>query len=310
MESKRDRKRQQIGQRLAKLEQTFAHDKEQYYNGLLHELQAVLATLQQGTNAELSGQRHILEIERDYELTRLRLWEEYQVKQVEQDYRDERERAKEQHDRMIKLIKEKLYDKLQNQIKQLKEDKLLLNLVNANSWGGSDYGLAALLAAVALQLSQGGRLLRKREMRFTTGEADDLSDGGATLAAGAGSGHGSAAGGANGYILALKRRRHFPTRYLLNDELLTGFHSATTPGLQVFGPLATATDTNLSDKDYDALNTMIMHNDDILSLLAAQMKPLSLKPNTRGNKQFPGVQGLKPEELNEDLALLRGAIKN
>lgn len=301
MESKRDRKRQQIGQRLIKLEETFAVEKEQYYTQLLHELQAVLATLQQGTNEELLRQRNLLEIERDYELTRLRLWEEYQVKQVELDYHEELDQAKDHHDHMIKLIKEKLYDKLQNQIKQLKEDKLLLNLVNANSWGG-DQGLAALLAAVATQLGHRGRLLRKREMRFTTGEADDLSDG-PILA----NGHALPAG--NGYISALKRRRHYPTRYSLADELSTGVHSSL--GIApLFNGGGATTDLNLSDKDYDALNVMIMQNGDLLTLnLALLTRPLNPKPNTRGNKQFPGVQGLKADELNEDLKLLRVATR-
>ena len=303
MELKRDRKRHQIGQRLVKLEHTFAQEKELFYNQLLHELQAVLATLQQGTNDDLGRQRNRLEIERDYELTRLRLWEEYQVKQVEQEYQEELERAKDHHDKMIKLIKEKLYDKLQNQIKQLKEDKLLLNLVNANLWGG-DQGLAALLAAVVLLLSHLGRLLRKREMRFTTGEADDLSDGPSALA----NGHVLLAG--NGYISASKRRRHYPTRYSLNDELLAGFQLSTAPAHHILATSGSVTDLNLSDKDYDALNVMIMTSDDMVGLNLTLTRPLNGKPNTRGNKQFPGVQGLKPEELNEDLSLLRSAVNN
>lgn len=69
-----------------------------------------------------------LEEARDYELTKLRLWEEYQVKSIEMEYHQALQKAKENHDKMIKLIKEKLYDKLQKQIKTLKEDKYLLNL--------------------------------------------------------------------------------------------------------------------------------------------------------------------------------------
>lgn len=104
-----------------------------FYRNLLHELQNKLATLQQGTNEDFMTKKIGLEEVRDYELTKLRLWEEYQVKRIESEYREDLDRAKEQHDKMIKLIKEKLYDKLQQQIKHLKEDKFLVNLVNGRS---------------------------------------------------------------------------------------------------------------------------------------------------------------------------------
>jgi len=70
-------------------------------------------------------------------------------------------------------------------------------------------------------------------------------------------------------------------------------------------------ESNLSDKDYDALNTLIMGNEDggVSLVLLDNAQANSNKPNTRGlNKQFTGLQGLKPEELNDDLTLLRNAI--
>lgn len=68
--------------------------------------------LQQGTNEELVAKKIRLEEERDYELTKLRLWEEYRVKRIESEYNEDLSKAKDNHDKMIKLIKEKLYDKL------------------------------------------------------------------------------------------------------------------------------------------------------------------------------------------------------
>lgn len=293
----------------------------------MHELQTTLATLQQGTNNEYIAKKQGLEEERDYELTKLRLWEEYQVKRIETEYNEDVTRAKENHDRMIKLIKEKLYDKLQKQIKQLKEDKLLLNLVNANSWTNAkeDSATVALNAAAASSIAMNDRRsLRKREIssRFTTGEADDLSDGGigGSTTAGNTSLHG------NGYISASKRRRHYATRYSSNDEMSSGLtstatgaasgaagntsaggHSHTRNG---HNGISSGNDSNLSDKDYDALNSLIMENDTGgPSLVLLDKANTSNKPNTRGsNKQFVGVQGLKPEELNEDLTLLKNAI--
>ncbi|ODV81237.1 uncharacterized protein CANTADRAFT_5194 [Suhomyces tanzawaensis NRRL Y-17324] len=309
--SKRDKKRQQIGSRLAKIELTFSAERDNYYRELLHELQSALATLQQGTNEEFLGKRAELEEQRDYELTKLRLWEEYQVKRIETEYNEDIDKAKDNHNKMIKLIKEKLYDKLLKQIKQLKEDKLLLNLVNANSWNNSkeDSATVALNAAAAassLNIND-RRSLRKREMssRFTTGEADDLSDGGI----GAGSTTaGNASSIPNGYILASKRRRHYATRYSSADEMSSGITSNTGHNSRVVaaGP-SSGNDSNLSDKDYDALNTLIMDNDDAGPSLVLLDK--AGKPNTRGShKQFVGPNGLKPEELNEDLAMLKMAI--
>ena len=75
--------------------------------------------------------------------------------------------------------------------------------------------------------------------------------------------------------------------------------------------MGSGNESNLSDKDYDALNTLIMGNEDggVSLVLLDNAQANSNKPNTRGlNKQFTGLQGLKPEELNDDLTLLRNAI--
>ncbi|KAK6456400.1 Sds3-like protein [Scheffersomyces xylosifermentans] len=325
--SKRDKKRQQVGARLGKLELMFRSDRDSFYRNSLHELQTKLAMLQQGTNDEYVSSKIALEEERDYELTKLRLWEEYQVKRIETEYNEDLSKAKENHDKMIKLIKEKLYDKLQKQIKQLKEDKLLLNLVNGNSWSSSpssNSSTAAAISAAAAASSLGlndRRSLRKRELssRFTAGEADDLSDGGL----GAGSTTANASSLANGYSSVTgKRRRLYATRYSSNDEMSSGINSngggqqgpysrnGNGHGNSTASQISSGYDSNLSDKDYDALNSLIMHNDDGgASLILLDKSNASNKPNTRGShKQFVGVQGLKPEELNDDLTLLRNAI--
>lgn len=259
---------------------------------LLHNLQNTLATLQQGSNEEFMEIKQDLEVNRDFELTKLRLWEEYQVKRCEEEYKADLARAKDNHDKMIKLLKEKLYDKLQNEIKQLKEDKLLLNLVNANTWSSLSHDANTVaLNAIAGHALNDRRSLRKREFnsRFSAGENDDLSDSGTTT----------------GYVSASgKRRRHYATRYSSNDEM----SSAHNTHLRLSQAASSGNDSNLSDKDYDALNMIIMNNDNGGTSLILSEKPT--KPNTRGqSKQFVGVQGLKVEELNDDLSLLRNAIR-
>lgn len=256
-----------------------------------------MATLQQGVNEEFMEMKSELEVTRDFELTKLRLWEEYQVKRCEDEYKSDLQIAKENHDKMVKLIKEKLYDKLQNEIKQLKEDKLLLNLVNANSWGNSLDPTTVALNSIAGSTLNDRRSLRKREFsRFTSGEAEDLSDGGSGNTT---SGYFSSNG---------KRRRHYATRYSSNDETSSVQQSHNHSKLNQNG-LSSGNDSNLSDKDYDALNSIIMNNEDGgVSLILADKRQQG-KTTRNNNKQFVGVQGLKPEELNDDLNLLRGAMK-
>lgn len=298
--SKRDKRKHQISSRLHKLEYLFEAESDSYYRGLLHNLQTKLATLQQGTDADLQVEWTAFGEQRDYELLRLRLWEEYQVKMVEQEYQNDVIRANTNRDNMIRLIKEKLYDKMQRQIKQLKEEKLLLNLVNASSWSTQNAELAATTAALTAAAATIGdrRLLRKRELssKFTAGEAEYLSDGG--------SGGTSAAAG---YISASgKRRRHYATRYSSNDES-SGMTSAA-GGKTNAVAASSGNDSNLSDKDYDTLNKLIMNNDDGGASLVMLDHPEPAKVSSRAaHKQFVGPQGLKPEELNDDLELLRAA---
>lgn len=279
-------------------------DRDNFYKVSLHSLQNKLHTLQEGNNDEYIQLKTNAEINRDSELTRLRLWEEYQVKRCENEYKADLMLAKEHHDKMIKLLKEKLYDKLSNEITQLKEDKLLLNLVNANSWTSNSQDPSTIaLNAIAGSALNDRRSLRKREFhRFTTGEADDLSDGGTSTA---------------GYLSANgKRRRHYTTRYSSNDEMSSTVsgqaHPANHPHLklnQEYGGLSSGNDSNLSDKDYDALNTIIMNNDDGgMSIIIHDKSQIGTRSARGSAKHFIGVQGLKPDELNDDLTLLRNAI--
>lgn len=341
--SKKDKRKHHIAQRLGKLDDTLMEEKNDLYHGLLHGLQSNLAALQHGTNGDFIQRRNSLEASRDYELTRLRLWEEYQVKRVETEYNEDTAKARESYDTMIKLLKEKFYDKLQRQVKQLKEDKLLLNLVNATSWntanggtGRDDPHLSALAAASGGGLSGGSsgghasmdmalhdrRSLRKRDFhsRFgTTTDHDDLSDSGA--------GHSSA----NGFLRGLgasagyhssstKRRRHYATRYSSNDDMSSGMasnpaanlHSGSNNGglskLPHANGASSGNDSNLSDKDYDQLNHLIMNNEDGVILSRASAPPTNRSATRGSHKQFVGVQGLRTEELNEDLTLLRSVV--
>ena len=299
------------------MEAAFTDDKSNYYRGLLHNLQATLASIQQGTNDEYLRRKTHLEQDRDYELTRLRLWEEYQVKRVEDEYKESLETATSNYDMMVKLLKEKYYDKLQKQVKQLKEDKLLLNLVNASLWSSNPaanlysavLALSAAAAASSLSLTD-RRSRRKREYssRFMAGETDDVSDSGAGSASMLAGHMRNGNGTGSGYASALKRRRHYQTRYSSAEEHSSAHNGS---GHMAANGGGSGNDSNLSDKDYDTLNHLIMNNEEggVSQIIADKDRPTG-RPHTRGaHRQFVGVQGLKPEELSDDLTLLRNAVK-
>lgn len=324
--SKRDKKRHQILSRLVKLDQTLYSERDHFYRNLLAALQASLASLHQGSHPEYARYRHSLHLKRDFNLTQLRLWHNYQVSSARKNHASDVATAKANHARFSALIKDKLRAKLEQQIRTLKEEKLIHNLVSANSWGEASRSdinssaaaeaaeaasaLTAAAAASNLHLAPDRRSLRRREQnfRFGPGDPDDCSD----------TGHASTTNAEKRNILASllfdaasgKRRRHYATRYLLNDELSSGV----TTGLAVVGSKngnrnGNGSSDTWSDKDYDDLAQLIMepHMNGI-SLLASDQ---NTRQSNRGpGKQFTGVQGLKPEELQDDLQLLKSGIEN
>ncbi|CAM9019801.1 unnamed protein product [Wickerhamomyces anomalus] len=116
------------------MDENFKLDKDYHYRSMLQDLQRSLSTMHQGTNEVLVERMKDFEESRDYELVELRLWEEYQVQRAEKEFFEEVEKANTEHDEMVKLVKEKLYANLEKQIKQLKEDKILLDLANSHSY--------------------------------------------------------------------------------------------------------------------------------------------------------------------------------
>ncbi|CCH42036.1 Transcriptional regulatory protein [Wickerhamomyces ciferrii] len=132
--SKKDKKRATVQNKLNKIDEGFKYEKDYHYRTMLQDLQRSLSTIHQGTNEVLVERVKDFEERRDYDLVELRLWEEYQVKRTEREFTEEVEKANNEHDEMVKLVKEKLYANLEKQIKLLKEDKILLDLANSHSY--------------------------------------------------------------------------------------------------------------------------------------------------------------------------------
>lgn len=131
---KKDKKKVTITNRLLSLEENFYEQKNEYYKSSLSDLQQDLSSTHSETNDLYLEKLRDSQERRDYELTRLRLWENYQVSKVEKEAREDVEKINEEYDTFIKIIKDKLYDKLTRKIRLLKEDKVLKDLANVNHY--------------------------------------------------------------------------------------------------------------------------------------------------------------------------------
>ncbi|CAI5756045.1 unnamed protein product [Candida verbasci] len=342
--SKRDKKKLNISSKLNKLEFTFRNDRDIFYRNSLHDLQNKLATLQQGTNDDFQFKRIQLEEIRDYELVKLKLWQQYQINRIQIEHKQDLNKAKLNHEKMIKLIKEKLFDKLQRQKQDLKEEKFLLNVVNGSSWN-SNHPHSSSLSSSLPSSELDRRSLRKREYFGKLIEEGEISDGNQSQSNIHNNNNNNNNSNNNnnnnynnnnnnnnnsGYLSSGKRRRIITanSKYSSNDELsssnaLTGTGTGTgTPSIPHLHNLHknnhSGYESNLSDKDYDALNLLIMENDEggkgldfFNNSIFNNGNGSNGRVQTRGaHKQFIGPQGLKPDELNEDLLELQNAINN
>ncbi|GMF22353.1 unnamed protein product [[Candida] boidinii] len=133
--SKKDKRKQQIATKLNKLEEQFQNEKDFYYRESLVKLQYKLSTLHSGENQNFLQKCKDFEELRDSELVRLRLSEEYLVKFVTDEFKKDYENAVNEREELINLVKLKLNEKLFKKIRQLKQDKVLMDMATVNQSG-------------------------------------------------------------------------------------------------------------------------------------------------------------------------------
>ena len=96
-ESKRDKKRREISDRLTHLNADFLHQREQHFRATLQKLQAELTALHEGGNREFLDRVEMLEDERDRELVSIEAGRGYALERAEREYQDEMKRAEEEY---------------------------------------------------------------------------------------------------------------------------------------------------------------------------------------------------------------------
>lgn len=132
--SRKDKRRYNLENKVRKIQSSFLKDKDSYYKDRLTTLQTDLTTLHQGNNMLLQRKLRDLQEDRDFELVNLRLYEEYRVSRSSIEFQEDIDKAKDDHEKLVKLCKEKLYSKIESQIKKLKEEKMLMDVANIHSY--------------------------------------------------------------------------------------------------------------------------------------------------------------------------------
>lgn len=96
-ESKRDRKRRDISDRLTALNAEFLLSREQNFRSTLQKLQAELSSLHEGGNQEFLDRVELLEDARDKELIQIEAGRGYALLRAEREYQEEMRRAEEEY---------------------------------------------------------------------------------------------------------------------------------------------------------------------------------------------------------------------
>lgn len=132
--SRKDKRRYNLENKINKIQTSFLNDKDIYYKDRLTSLQTDLTSLHQGNNLVYQRKLRDLQEDRDFELVKLRLYEEYRVSRSSIEFQEDIDKAKKNHEKLVKLCKEKLYSKIELQIKKLKEEKMLMDVANIHSY--------------------------------------------------------------------------------------------------------------------------------------------------------------------------------
>ncbi|ODQ45817.1 hypothetical protein PICMEDRAFT_73314 [Pichia membranifaciens NRRL Y-2026] len=296
--TKRARRRLQIQSKLAKMDQQFVADKDVHYRDSLIQLQYKLSSLHSGENAENMQKVRDLEEWRDAELLRLRLAEEYQVRFINESFKHEYEQTVENTKSIVEMVKTKLQEGLISKIKQLKEDKALIDIVTSSK-------------SVGVHTSS-----RSRSSLNHDANGGYSTDGTGATATATANGNTSGFDTNSSFFFSGERRsrrkRHHESS-VLHDSNLTNsnddsYDSSTAAGSSTRkknkgnGNASSATeDSNKILTENPVLNEFLYGSKSV-----ARKDKVNMKHPSKGTQHCPP---LKPEEINEDLSFLRNFRK-
>jgi hypothetical protein len=304
--TKRARRRIQLQTKLGKLEQQFVADKDVHYRDSLVQLQYKLTSLLAGENAEQMEKIRDLEEWRDAELVRLRLAEEYQVKFINDSFKLEYDQTVENTKSVVDMVKTKLQEGLINKIKQLKEDKALIDIVTSSK----------SVSAHPTSRSR-SNLLNDNSAGYSNNYSNtngNLSNNNAAYNSdGGNNGNTSGFDTSTSFFFSGERRSRRKRNHdnsALHDSNLTNSNDDSYDS-------ATATGSNSRKKSKNNTGNVSSANEDSNKIMTenpvlneflygskgtARKDKVNMKHPSKG---LPHCPPLKPEEINEDLTFLR-----
>ncbi|KAL6930859.1 uncharacterized protein HGUI_00602 [Hanseniaspora guilliermondii] len=130
------KKKQSMENRIHKLHTKFTSDRHQHYQNKLNTLQARLTAMHevQNEDPEFNRMMRDLQEERDLELVKLRLFEEYRIARVNKEFQQDIEEVKMEYEKVVTNLKKKLFENIETQIKSLQEEKILLDVANEKNY--------------------------------------------------------------------------------------------------------------------------------------------------------------------------------
>lgn len=285
---------------MGKIQQSFVLDKDVHYKSRLTALQTNLTTLHQGNNRSYLRKLRDLEEARDLELVRLRLFEEYRVSRSSIEFQEDIETARQEHEKLVKLCKEKLYETIEQKIKQLQEDRLLMDVANVHSYA-MDYNRTKYQKYTRSHTTSGWESSSNEIARDSPSEsATDTGTERRSLR------KRTATKGANG-----------PSRLanpIEESDFQTNSSPSTVPLTNGNGYSRQPTTEMRTDANSDAdLFQNVSDYGDLHALLFGEKDPDSKandKKKHRTSQRYtakaaPPLQSLNPEEVTEDIAFIR-----
>ncbi len=285
--SKKDRKRVQIKSKIDRLDQQFKTDKDYHYRDALVQLQFKLSSLHSSNDPQYLQKVRDFEEQRDAELMRLRLAEEYQVQFINKQFKEDYDTIAKDTKKIVQMVKEKLQNRVISRIRQLKEDKALIDIATSSSSTGH----------------VGTRYHHPMNIGSAVGGASRVE-----------SGYNSGFDSSSSFFLSSERRSRRHKRYdeagLMDSNAEDSYESTgattgygSTGGRKRHKSKSMSSNNEKQEKpiltDNSRLN-IFLYGEDLLK----RKEKASMRYSSKG---YEGCPPLKPDEVNEDLNLLRNA---
>ncbi|KAL1915586.1 uncharacterized protein VTP21DRAFT_6710 [Calcarisporiella thermophila] len=129
-ESKRDRKRREVTERLSKMEQEFLENREIIYRDNIQAFQNEMRELEDGTHPEFLERLADLQASQNAMVQKAKLFRDYQVACARKQYETETTRAEEEYTMERQGLRERMLAAIEERRRKLKEDKDNIDISN------------------------------------------------------------------------------------------------------------------------------------------------------------------------------------